>query len=918
MSDVTSADSARSAAEAAMQSEDWESAIRNWTIVRSMRPSDVAGFVRGSHALAQAGRLEDADILSEEAVKQFPENAWAAHTFAEMAARRGDWEAARKRWGAVRRNFPDDVAGYVNGAAVLMKCGSFDEAGELIRWALANHPEHPDTWIQRATLLSQRGLWSEAADAWQEVRLKFPELVVGYGAGAEALFQCARIEEAHEVGKQGTEKFSDNIWLAHVYAGLAHRCADWNAATKRWADVCSRFPDDPFGYELETISLREAGRAAEAEALLMQAKARFPSHLGVIRQLAETFMQREAWADAEKQWEELRQSFPNEVGGYIRGVFALRKMDRSQEADDLLQTASTKFPDSLDVNLLTLESLLDASINPTIWPVWEKCKALDGQQNPHFFTLTWRVYLAEQGNAEAIKAIQSLLTEPILNDPNAVPSIIRGLGWLLQTNDKRYAAVRQDIARCLSDCASHDGPRSIPAILRALLGLEPAKQALFEFTSSWLAARHSKLTRVLFSSFESLQQRAAGIESGIRDSLSDVLSSMLNRVETNTHPLSAFEAYNALFLSYVNATAIYSRLVVTLKPLAEERSQNDQQKEIWRAVSAICATPRFLQPAAASPNISIGNRKLLRIALCVSGQLRGFQRARRTWDLLGFGDHDVSTFVHVWQNVGRQAMALANEQRGFPKYFVEKYNYLIAQVGLSTLQQRFPSFYAAFRERVDVRKEELEDCYDTKDICIEDDEQPNFKNMTNAMKMYYKVQAAHEMAMAKGDVFDLIIRLRPDKEIAGTRNLDWYDLLAKSVSERRIFCDYSPVITATGHLLVGDQFAAGCPAVMDLYAHSWSFTERSGRDLYGFQKGYIGHTNFAHTLFYQGVSPCGVPEIEFGSLFDPAGLSLERLLILARQDCGLTPRDDIDRLFLGAFDSDDESIAESETTPSKI
>jgi hypothetical protein len=43
----------------------------------------------------------------------------------------------------------------------------------------------------------------------------------------------------------------------------------------------------------------------------------------------------------------------------------------------------------------------------------------------------------------------------------------------------------------------------------------------------------------------------------------------------------------------------------------------------------------------------------LRIALCISGQLRGYEAAHPSWSRLGLDRHEVTRFVHVWQDIGR-------------------------------------------------------------------------------------------------------------------------------------------------------------------------------------------------------------------------------------------------------------------------
>ena len=62
---------------------------------------------------------------------------------AELAMRRGDWEAACTQWAEMRRAFPDHAAGFVRGAEALLRAGRLEEAEAVAGEAAARFPDHP-------------------------------------------------------------------------------------------------------------------------------------------------------------------------------------------------------------------------------------------------------------------------------------------------------------------------------------------------------------------------------------------------------------------------------------------------------------------------------------------------------------------------------------------------------------------------------------------------------------------------------------------------------------------------------------------------------------------------------------------------------------------------------------------------------
>ena len=74
-------------------------------------PRSPSAYTGGAAALAALGRIDEADNLLAEGVKQCPDRSEIAVEHARSAHQREGWAEAAQRWALVRERFPDNVAG---------------------------------------------------------------------------------------------------------------------------------------------------------------------------------------------------------------------------------------------------------------------------------------------------------------------------------------------------------------------------------------------------------------------------------------------------------------------------------------------------------------------------------------------------------------------------------------------------------------------------------------------------------------------------------------------------------------------------------------------------------------------------------------------------------------------------------------
>lgn len=356
-------------------------------------------------------------------------------------------------------------------------------------------------------------------------------------------------------------------------------------------------------------------------------------------------------------------------------------------------------------------------------------------------------------------------------------------------------------------------------------------------------------------------------------------------------------------LSPIDAPDLTGRateLAATRRLLAiESRSGADT------AVSRLEQRPRqlvasFLNEARARLPVA-KSRRQLRVAICISGQLRGFRQAWATWRPL-LADINATVFVDSWTKIGRGTPEPFRSVLPFEgAKFCSVYKKIGTEIGLDELRVRYPHLFIALDQGAFVNERELATLYRTPHVRLDDDADARFAAFTNSEKMYYKVQRCFEMTQGTGEEFDLIMRLRPDKPIRLVA-FAWRDLLAALQVRPALYCE-TALGVHYGAILMGDQVAVGLPEAMRVYAETFSRSPPiAALAPYRMEPRLWGHTSVAQLCWFAGMEvrkvpikfgpfleaePLGATEIGNALIYDSAGRmdSIDRQLLAAnRQD----------------------------------
>jgi hypothetical protein len=295
-------------------------------------------------------------------------------------------------------------------------------------------------------------------------------------------------------------------------------------------------------------------------------------------------------------------------------------------------------------------------------------------------------------------------------------------------------------------------------------------------------------------------------------------------------------------------------------------------------------------------------RRRPRVAVCVSGQLRGYRYAVETWKKHFFPGVDCDTYVHCWENIGHSEAQPTRAQLPFEgEEFVKAYRKQCMELGFEVVKGRYPRLFGALSTGAIADLAELRSLYGTEFVVIENDRAPRFSGWSNSRKMHYKIHACSELALGQGKDYDLVLRIRPDKPMRYF-GFGWPDVIRRCRSEPLIFSETAMGLHY-GHPAMGDQVALGAPEAMRVYASTYEiYPGLTPHGLFNFPAELAGHTSLAYVCWLHGIRVEKLP-VKWEWLREPKALSMATILETVGQDAA--GRNDVwDQAVLGAIRDD--------------
>jgi tetratricopeptide (TPR) repeat protein len=276
----------------------------------------------------------------------------AAAAQARALEEANDLDAALAAWQEISTAFAGSALGYLGVAGVLSRLRRTDEAASILQQGITRFPNHEKLHVDHAWLAHHAGDWPEADRRWAALRAQFPAAAPGYLAGAVALRQLRRFDEADALYAEALPRWPESAGMWADHASVAQARGDRAEAARRWAVLRERFPNDPASYLRPARELRAAGDFDAAETILTQAVNTFPDNPRPRIELAQIAQQRGQPAQALTKWDAVITAFPGTVDAYIGAATALNDLGRFADAQNVLAPALRVSPDSAEVAAL--------------------------------------------------------------------------------------------------------------------------------------------------------------------------------------------------------------------------------------------------------------------------------------------------------------------------------------------------------------------------------------------------------------------------------------------------------------------------------------------------------------------------------------------------------------------------------------
>lgn len=258
------------------------------------------------------------------------------------------------------------------------------------------------------------------------------------------------------------------------------------------------------------------------------------------------------------------------------------------------------------------------------------------------------------------------------------------------------------------------------------------------------------------------------------------------------------------------------------------------------------------------------NKKKLKIAVCISGQARGYQEAFKTWDIFKFSEHDFDFYCSFWDDLGRKPITKPHLYRHFNNEFSQLFLKDTESLSPEKIKARYNELYNLIDEKNQIDVENVLKTYKPKDIEIIKSQ--DFKGHTGMYCMHYMIQRAFNLIKDPGE-YDLIVRIRADKEIAKS-NICWNSLFEES-KNRTLFCNGGSSLTPNVGIVMGDQFSVSTPEIMRIYSNTFDdvIKKRPPFDVY---LGFKPHMTLAISTLNNDIKIKKIPSemVKWGRLLD--------------------------------------------------
>jgi Flp pilus assembly protein TadD len=168
-------DTTRDTLAAAVKRQDWPAAEMLAAELRASNPEDASGYQAGSRALRERKKLRQADTLSHEGMRRFPDQPGMMLERAMLMHKLKRFDEAADLYGRLRALNPDLPLAWSRGATALMMHGRIDAAEALLAEGRDRFPDVLDLKLIQATCAGWRHDFTLARRICAEIAQTAPD-----------------------------------------------------------------------------------------------------------------------------------------------------------------------------------------------------------------------------------------------------------------------------------------------------------------------------------------------------------------------------------------------------------------------------------------------------------------------------------------------------------------------------------------------------------------------------------------------------------------------------------------------------------------------------------------------------------------------------------------------------------------------
>lgn len=894
----------------AVRKGDWREAVRRNDLTMGKYPNQPWGYLFGGKALRSLGKFEEEEERYAKGVEKAPQSL-------ELLAFLIDTLVARKKIGdAIFRakqmcqRFPYKPDGWLRLARINAARLDWAEAENAAATGLRNCPDCLDLCILYAECSSHNSPSLNPEHLWLDVIARFPDMPEAYWRSINVCLSLGMFDLAELLGTRALEAFPSHPHIANTVASIAMRQGSFHEALKRYDGIAQQYPDKPWGYVFGAKALHNLGEYDQEEARCAEGAERSPLYPDSLAAYADVLARRGKIDAAILQASLLCERFPQNIDSWTRAITLLMEQGRYNEAEEVAYKSVELFPDNVALCLRRLECTALMGDLDRARDGWQNSKAAFSS-TPDLWIGWVDINIRMENYAEAIDiCIEGLNRFSVLEPGQKLPFYLRWAAILEYITHDLTEPLSLLLQVYFSDYLYQFNSALVHRIydlntryLRQLKNNNVAPVGNLLLNQSllvYLYAPDPVWQEKLFYLFANWRYRIGlqGLEQWLSGAIKEknVSTPLAILLNDNGDLKEQYQSFKSLLAKGVNYLlkcvilypSLSNRFYEIIKLLLDSGEYLDLKgnalynfarianyfNQEWTDLISACATQPTDTDISSPKGIlrfrshqrecavdclrgASRTRKRLSIAICVSGQLRGYRHSldplRKAFDL---EKHDVTFFVHTWRDIGIKFPEAPHAYKLFSGNFLEAFkNAFVFKNAKCEIERDYPELFTLLTKGHIATEEDLRAFYGSSHVVIEDDNERPFSQFSNAKKMHYKkfkcVQLADEYA------FDLVLWMRPDIAFRSRTQFSLGEIHARCCANCSIFSNqrfHASFLLPEGYA-VDEAMAIGPQPLMNIYSQSYSHMPQFfwRKRAWGCPSEYAFHTTHEYQLFSHGI-----------------------------------------------------------------